>query len=65
MKFVRLFLLLLFATSGEQVFSQNVWTLDKCIEYARANSITVKEQQNKIEQFCMMPVHSWRRINWL
>lgn len=48
MKFIRI--LILFIIVSEQVFSQKQWTLDKCIEYARENSITIKEYKNKIKQ---------------
>lgn len=44
---ILLFVMLL----STKTYSQKVWTLKECIEYAKKNSIKIKEQNNKIVQF--------------
>lgn len=46
-KFMCTLCLLLFVATG---YSQEVWTLQKCVQYAQQNSLNVKQAENAIQQ---------------
>jgi outer membrane protein len=45
----KLFLILIGLIASVSAFSQRVWTLEKCIEYALTNNISIKQQMLQIE----------------
>jgi outer membrane protein len=45
----KLFLILIGLIASASAFSQRVWTLEKCIEYALTNNISIKQQMLQIE----------------
>ncbi len=65
----RITLLLLFLAAAPALFAQNSWTLEKCIQYAQQNNLSIKQAQysiqdaqlvEKLNQFSRLPSLSAR-----
>ena len=58
----KLLILLLFFTCLNISYSQKIWTLEKCIDYARQNNINIKQQELNVKLAESDRLHSYANI---